>query len=874
MSKKELIASVKALIKEKKVRKADQILAKIEKGQYGKALLLACKNCKAGDSDMLILIKLICRYKDKLSINIDYSEDGVTPITYAALNTNVDVFQELMLAGANMFHPYSSSRIVGELFNDNIKKAKETIAPFYKKQFQEEYQQLNACFNDSNLLPKRKEVVSETENATFDLNRIQFIIQALDFIKKYQDLTARFNPLPRGLKSSDLSMAEIELVEKCRILIEQICVCIQNLSYELRSELSSSFAPTPFTWITFDQFGGLAKEPPLNQIRVIPIVDIQVKDAHDLTPNISPMTSAVNMLNELADHQEIVEAALKDFINKDSDSLKAFFQEVAVRITHPAENPIKPVTLPCVKAITTYVSDLENLIKLLNLVNFTGKLEPKRPVFSFGNVLMTAVRDRTEQYKTRFNLTTKRGQHAALRLLEMIGELITGKNFSQFLCRLDNSIDWRAFILVRDGIVHQDEGDNKYQIDQLLENIPLLEKIFGEDLSEFWSRLVNLLVLREQKLGVYRNEPTLYWSRILKLDAENKSAEEEQIPVPVVQIERRATLEDEQTFIEALREKNAAASVIDTCKAIFDGTGKIPPKMQIGEIIRCLPTRAEDKERNKKLVAIMTKATSKPSTTESARNEKRAQDQAARERRELEKRQRLKGLEHIRGLAEKLHQADPTHLLNRKKRVMAAFEALLNVKTFLMEEHYLFDDLPYTTLSEWDAHHEKDSGLTLAKLLEANYELNDAIEYNAAQFLQHLNTIKEYPEAAICNQIIDNYEDLRAFRNYLEHGDPLYDNERYNSTQVIPTPDLRQRLTAPMFIKLVYEILPELIKMVDTFVADPHLTPLVSPEEDKQWTLACTQGYKDNGFFVSNEKKTAANKACTQSDADNECKYG
>ncbi|CEK11537.1 ribonuclease HepT family protein [Legionella hackeliae] len=869
--KKELIQEIKALAKIEKLKKIHLILNKIEKNQYGKALLIACKNCKAGDKAMLRLVKLICRYKNELNIDINYSEGGMSFATYAAINANVDLFLVLDLAGLNLLNPDNllDDRVV--LFGKNAFQTKERIKPLYKPEFLKEYEELNSCFENSAVLPKRTEIATDTLNANFDLNRIEFIIQTLNFIKKYQRTDTRFIPLPRHLKSSDYAMMENEQMEKCRLLIEKMCVTIQNFSYELRGKFSGHFEPAPFTWMTFDQFGGVVREPPLNQHRLIPLGDLSIS-ALDFTPYAEAMKSIRHILRELADRQDIIEEAVYEFIDRDLPVLLQFFATVGKELQHPSKDIIKPVSLKSVKALTSYISDLENLIKLLNLVNYTQNINPLKNILAGSFVATPLIESRETLYKNRFNLSTKRGKHAALHHLEMIGELITGKNFSQFLCKLDNTIDWRAFIAIRDGIVHQDAGTNMHVIKQLTENLPLFEKILGHDLSEFFERLVNLMILREGKIGAYNEEPHQFWRKIMQLDAEIKSESENDAPI-VDPIERRISVDDERIFVEALAEKNAPPAIIDTCVGIFSGTRKLPDKKELGEIIRCLPSRSEDRERNKLLVEIINNAIKKPSLSLSERNEKRELEKTAREQREMERRLHLKGLVYVREFAEKLHKSeDRQHLLTPRKRVMAAYDALLNIKEFLVEENYLTPDLTFQTIVEWDEYHTKHKRLPLAKLLEAIPELNDAIEYNAAQFLQHLDTIRDYNAAAHCHQILQSYGDLRRFRNYLEHGDPLYDYQNCQPNHIFGRADHRQQLTAPMFIKLVLEVLPEFKKVVDAFAVDPHLTPLVTPEENEAWTLACG-GYKTNGFFSSDKGKPKEDASKTPTILEGECHY-
>ena len=151
---------------------------------------------------------------------------------------------------------------------------------------------------------------------------------------------------------------------------------------------------------------------------------------------------------------------------------------------------------------------------------------------------------RGKEYQQKFDLSKKSGLHAALRRLQVVGELFTGKNFSSELFDLDESIDWRALITIRDGITHQDERDNKEKIDTLLADPASLEKIVGEEISDLWFRLHHILESREKLVGPYDGDAKAHWKKILKAQQEKNAPKMEVEEVEVVT--RRVSKDEEE----------------------------------------------------------------------------------------------------------------------------------------------------------------------------------------------------------------------------------------------------------------------------------------------------------------------------------------
>ena len=234
--------------------------------------------------------------------------------------------------------------------------------------------------------------------------------------------------------------------------------------------------------------------------------------------------------------------------------------------------------------------------------------------------------------------------------------------------------------------------------------------------------------------------------------------------------------------------------------------------MEIGAILKHLPPRKDDKDKFNALAKIMTRATSNNSTAVE-RNLKRQQAENAAKMRELERESKLKGLTGIRSLAQNLLLPPrKEHLLNPKKRISAAIEAINNLEEFLIEIGYLESSMPYQTLKERDHYHGTKGANSLAELLELNPELNDALEYNASQALQHLERIRELDVAQFSKHFTTEYESLRAVRNYIEHRDPLLDFPGQSMTQTSGTKE-SQHIIASVIMKLIFEVGPDLLKM-------------------------------------------------------------
>lgn len=119
-------------------------------------------------------------------------------------------------------------------------------------------------------------------------------------------------------------------------------------------------------------------------------------------------------------------------------------------------------------------------------------------------------------------------------------------------------------------------------------------------------------------------------------------------------------------------------------------------------------------------------------------------------------------------------------------------------------------------MSAWDEHHKKLGQPNLVSLLLSNPILNDAIEYNAGQLLQLLDTLRGYSEAQFSMLLKNEYEKLRSLRNYIEHGHPLIESYSDPLNMDSPHAGKRQTIIAAELISLIYKLAPDLQKIKET----------------------------------------------------------
>jgi len=211
---------------------------------------------------------------------------------------------------------------------------------------------------------------------------------------------------------------------------------------------------------------------------------------------------------------------------------------------------------------------------------------------------------------------------------------------------------------------------------------------------------------------------------------------------------------------------------------------------------------------------IVKKAT-KPRTTLEEREAMRQQIEIEAERRRQKRECRLQGLETVREVARAFAVPAITTLMPPIECLDAATAALKNIRTFLEEDDVVRADFNVQTEDEFCAKAPKDFPKRMYETLLARPDLNDAIEYNAGQLLQHLERIQEWPEARSCDcrWFTDDYPTLRILRNHIEHGNPIIDTPVYQPGHPPESVSTLKRSLTPIMIRLYFSLLPHLQKM-------------------------------------------------------------
>ena len=692
--------------------------------------------------------------------------------------------KKILMQGANSF-----SKRAEKLFSEEYKATAKYLEAFYK---------------DKQKIPS-KIGLTEEENLNYDSNRLDYINRALDFLLKYY--APGSSPIIGSLSIGEQEFFEGLRLINSRCLIEHIAFTIYHLSGSLRVKYKHLLTPAPFTWETFELLGGLMKTAPPAWLYI-------------LLSNVSG-EAAKRLIDEHLEVELIVEAATPTILQQDMPKLKQLFVYISdcEKQSTTMQQTFEPISLIAIKALTRRITDTENLIDLLKYAdNHCAELDQQEMIAEIkkkgkaDQLYMFEVEKNDKKFIRQFNLNTKLSRHAALRRLEKIGELITGKNFSSFLKELDTSVDWQAFVTIRDAITHQDERDNKAKIDNLLKDDELFKIILRDEMSEFFDILTKIIDVRDKTLPQFHKENIeLFWHKIFlheqKVQDEfSKNNKKQQTEQPQL----RATKDDILIFISSLKNINAPIEIQVRWLGILNGIQPVPNKTEYGQLLQYLPSRKDSKELYKKHRKIADNAIN-PRSDLASRDLVRQQEQALAKKREEEQERSFKGLSNLRKFSKSL---DPKNFndygLTRKQRVDAAIEALESIKEFMESDEFVQANFNFTNVKEWGENQNKETILNFFARLMSSPEFSDAIEYNAAQLLQHLDTIRKFPEATDCRFLDKNYDDLRYLRNHIEHGNKLFDKEEYEPGKEPSILSFGQQKVGPIMITLIFELLPNL----------------------------------------------------------------
>ncbi|WP_039454465.1 AAA family ATPase [Candidatus Jidaibacter acanthamoebae] len=707
-----------------------------------------------------------------------------------------------MTKDKNQEHPPYLNSAIRSLFLNK----KRTINQEYLNTFNELYE----TYHNLNQLPFKPNL-DEEENSKYDINRLNFINKALNFINDYYILNKQ-----RYKKS--LNIAELELTKGDKTLhprkfISYVCFTIYNLSGNLRSKYKYLLQPQPFTWETFEQLGGFLKQVSASYIHMNIYSHITASCEEEQK----------RLFHEYQHVKLITNAAIPTILHFDVPKLITLFGYIknCEENSVVKQKEIAPIKLLAIKAYTRRVVDTENLIYLLNNSDNTyalldlKKIAPlinKAPGNTGACLLMMEKDDKC--YERQFNLNTKLGRHAALRRLEKIGEFITGKNFSSSLTKLDATIDWQAFIVVRDTIAHQDQGSNKTKIEKLLANNNLFLSVLRDEMQEFFNRLNQIITLRDKNLPRFReDEIDKFWQEVYLYEqrAQEPARKEKQI-------QARASKDNAKIIIDTLKELKADIKLQMKWINILNGRLEIPSTKEKGELFKVLSSlRRQKPELFKQCQDIIDKATNGPSTKKSKEQIMKEQ-QEAKVKKRIEEEKNLSGLVNLRTLAQSFKE-DSGSKLNRIQKIEAAIEALENIKEFIEQDEFLKENLTFLNIKNCTTQ-GKLAALKLSNMLANHPEFSDSIEYNINQSLQYIDNIKKFAEAKGKKYLDQDYDYIRNLRNYLVHGNYLMDKEEkdkdfqnkglFTSRQII--------IVNTIFI-LIFDLIPILKEVKQEIVA-------------------------------------------------------
>jgi uncharacterized protein with HEPN domain len=796
------------------LKKEQQLLTYLKKGNYNKVLLLACKNCSPADSNMFAFIKhlLSIQHSLKLDLNKVYLTENRTSVQYALENKHIVLHQLLVDHGAKPHDSLKAQSSEGASYLKTIIPHMVKIAHSIHPEYPKEYSELEGTFET---LPNKEYFSNDHDNAKHDLERVQFIIKALQWILTYHTEEKRSSV---ELSSSQSITAQLAHIGRARPLLQKICLTISNLSGSLRSKYIKCFNPAPVKWITLEQLGGIVTYLPNGAVVSIPLTDKMLRSSSNTELSIEPLSEIITpFMEEMKAREDLIDSALNTVIQTDFPNLIDFFKNIEQDFTKVDAISAKPVTLFGIKTLTSYFIDLQNMLKVLHLMSPTQNQYPSISLEENVNYIRFGFED-----KERLDPKCTISSHAALRLLQGIGELFTGKNLSRLWTDLDETIDWRALTIIRDVLCHQDEGDNHAKVMKLLADPELLQQIIEVELEDLKLRLGNLIKLRVKQSLKFEGDTDAHWQAVQKI-AQQKNDQTLDTSAAPIRV-RKVSQEDENYFILQLENylkqnkeesPDSIQAKIVLCNEIFH-IGTIS-KQQKGTILSAFPRKHMETAVYKKLKEILETATAKPTTSKEDRAKKRLEttDQST-ERKEKAKNKFI-GLEKIRELAESWSQeSDKTKLLRPQSRVALAIEALENISNSFK---VIGIDLSASNCAA-----------TIVECIKNNSQYRNFIEYNLTQFLQHLDTIQRYKEAQNCTFIKQNYERLRIVRNTLEHDNLLLDNLGSYCITLGDNLNLRQKLIIEWMIPLI-ELLPELQLINEMLLTKqpPSPQPLPAP---------------------------------------------
>jgi hypothetical protein len=231
-------------------------------------------------------------------------------------------------------------------FLNFLKKYEKICDTEYTKQLKF----LDDLYKDDSKLPGKIDF-SDAENSKYDLFRLKYINEVLDFLMNYY-LPGK-SPIIGVLNQVESEIFEGMKLLNVRRLIEHMASTIFHLSGALRAKYKHLLMPAPFTWETFEQLGGIMiPAPPIWQYFLVGGISGE---------KIKRFVDEINAV------ELVVEIAIPTILQNDVPILKELFLHIysCEKSSQISQPKFLPVHLIGIKALTRRVFDIENLNKLL-----------------------------------------------------------------------------------------------------------------------------------------------------------------------------------------------------------------------------------------------------------------------------------------------------------------------------------------------------------------------------------------------------------------------------------------------------------------------------------------------------------------------------
>jgi len=811
------------------------LLSCLRKSDFNGLFSRVCEQAETGSEEHIGFIRILIQHKSLLNIDLSHSPPGrLSPIEYAYQNKNLSLVLLLKSSGL----PDSSlkdlkAQPIGLEFAEEIGLKKLTLANIYKPDYWENG--LEVAFS---ALPLRV-LGHDDETAMFDLARLQWIIDALDFLLRFQPVTARFKEgvvchfdhcYEEHIKTDYETIA--------RGLLANIATTVQNLSYGLR-QAHSKFNPAGFSWFSFEHLGAIMREPSSSSWVG---VYFQMDGLRDVATLQSKAFAVSCFMLEFSHRQLIINEAM-DSVVADLGPMKLFFQSLVQYVQQPTQTSVEPYRFgDSLRLLTRYIQDRDILIKLLRAT--CQKVHVRVPASTF---LFRPIQDLTDEamefpiVERKQDFSTDIDFYAGLQSLKRLGEYLTAKNTSDALRELAPFIDWGAFVAIRDCIAHPEMQDNLAKLDRCTSDRWQFQRDYSDGMNEFFSILSELIYLRGEKMGTYACSPAGFWQNIRNRQVVAAPASPGDLQTHSPQqkgVDRRISEAEEEEYIQQLcktmktggAEDATIEALVNTFRAFCKGEISLEAKKDQGAFLKPIPKGT--------LRTNILSLLRPDGQTLEQRQLTREAISAEKLQRDSEKSKRFKGLDFFRRLARELSNTpNRAHFLSRTQSVNIVMTSIEKMKHYLEFEGYLKGDMPDRTLAEWDAFHEAQGRDGLAARLVANRNLSEAIQYLAGTLLQHMDAIRSYPEAANLPYLRDNYEALRIGRNYLEHGDPTIDAITQDNPIDLCWSEKKPQKIAAIVMEVINELEPN-VKVIQSRMSPPkrsrafHLNALFTDVAD------------------------------------------